>query len=76
MNLVPTTCRRVVDLPKGTVLYKTPGGEKYTTLDTKITLGFIASTSTHHFVADGDMGVYVLRSAVTAVRTEDKNVGE
>lgn len=76
MNLVPMTVHRVVDLPKGAVLYKTPGGEKYTTLDKAITLGFISATASHYFIADGDMGVYVLRSAVTAVRTEDKNVGE
>jgi len=74
MNLVPTTCHRVVDLKKGTVLYKTPGGEKYTTLDAPITLGFLAATSSHYFVADGDAGVYILREGV-AVRTEDKNVG-
>lgn len=74
VNLVPTTCHRVVDLPKGTILYKTPGGDQYTTLDAAITLGFLAATSTHYLIADGDMGVYIRREGV-AVRTEDKNVG-
>lgn len=75
MNLVPTTCHRVVDLPRGAVLEKTPGGDPYTTLDQPITLGLLSATSTHYYVADGDAGVYVLRSKVKAVRTEDKNVG-
>lgn len=75
MNLVPLTCRRVVDLPAGTVLEKTPGGAVYTTLKVAITLGLISATASHYYVADGDAGVYVLRSAVTAVRTQDKNVG-
>jgi len=74
VNLVPMTCHRVVDLPKGTVLYKTPGGEKYTTLGDDITLGFLAATSTHYLIADGDAGVYVARAGV-AVRTQDMNVG-
>jgi len=75
INLVPTTCRRVVDLAAGTVLEKTPGGDPFTTLDKAITLGLIGATSTHYQIADGDYGVYVLRSKVKAVRTEDKNVG-
>lgn len=74
MNLVPATCHRVVDLPKGTILEKTPGGERYTQLSQATTLGFLSATNTHYYVADGDAGVYVLRSAAT-VRTEDKNVG-
>jgi hypothetical protein len=79
VNLVPITVHRVVDLPKGAVLYKTPGGEKYTTLDDAITLGFIAATSSHYLIADGDAGVYVLRTIngkPVPVRTQDKNVGE
>jgi hypothetical protein len=79
MNLVPTTCHRVVALPKGTVLYKTPGGDDYTTLGEPIKLGYLAATSTHYFVADGDAGVYVLRTLPNGqpvpVLTEDKNVG-
>jgi hypothetical protein len=75
MNLVPTTVHRVVDLPKGTVLEKTPGGDPYTTLRRDTTLGYISATGTHYYVADGDAGVYVDRKKVTAVRTQDMNVG-
>lgn len=75
VNLVPTTCRRVVDCPKGTVFYKTPGGDTYTTIDAAGSFGFLGATATHYLIADGDAGVYVLRSAVTGVRTQDKNVG-
>lgn len=75
MNLVPMTCRRVVDLPKGAILEKTPNGDTYTTLHEPITLGLISATASHYYVADGDAGVYVKRDTVTAVRTQDKNVG-
>ncbi len=75
LNLVPMTTHRVVDLPKNTQLYKTPGGDVFTTLREPVTLGFLGATATHYCIADGDAGVYVLRDAVTAVRTEDKNVG-
>jgi hypothetical protein len=74
-NLVPTTVHRVVDIPKGTVLEKTPGGDVFTTLSKDITLGMLGATGTHYHVADGDYGVYVDRKKVTAIRTEDKNVG-
>lgn len=74
MNLLPTTCHRVVDLRAGTVLEETPGGVKYTTLPEDITLGVMSATGTHYYVADGDAGVYVKRTAAV-VRTEDKNVG-
>lgn len=75
MNLVPTTCRRVVDLAAGTVLERTPNGAPFTTLKRDVTLGLISATATHFFVADGDAGVYVERGAVKAVRTQDLNVG-
>lgn len=73
-NLFPLTARRVVDLPKGTVLQKTPGGPIYTTLGKPATLGLLGATGTHFQVADGDYGVYVARAGLVP-RTEDKNVG-
>lgn len=75
MNLVPMTVHRVVDLAAGTVLEKTPGGDKFTTLAKDVTLGFISATATHYYIADGDNGVYVDRTKVRAVRTADMNVG-
>lgn len=73
-NLVPLTTHRVVDLPAGTVLQKTPGGDIYTHLTKAVTLGLLGATSTHYHVADGDAGVYVARTSAT-VRTADLNVG-
>ena len=76
MNLVPMTLHRVIDMPKGTVLVKTPGGDTYTTLTAKATLGFISATNTHYYVADGDAGVYVDRGAPgLVIRTQDINAG-
>jgi hypothetical protein len=75
MNLVPTTVHRVVDVPTGTILEKTPGGATHTTLKADTTFGLISATGTHYYIADGDYGVYVRRTKVTAVRTQDKNVG-
>ena len=74
-NLVPLMAHRVVDLPAGTVLEKTPGGDPYTTLPVAITLGLLGATATHYHVADGDYGVYVPRALAT-VRTQDMNVGK
>ena len=74
-NLVPMTAHRVVDLVKGTVLYKTPDGDVFTTLSQAITLGVLGATSTHWHIADGDYGVYVPRDKVKAIRTQDINVG-
>lgn len=74
-NLVPLTVHRVVDLKAGTVLERTPGGDKYTTLQDDIALGLLGATATHYHVADGDYGVYVPRSLAT-VRTADMNVGK
>lgn len=73
-NLVPLTCHRVVDLPKGAVLQKTPGGDTFTTLSAPVTLGLLGATPTHYHVADGDAGVYVSRQGIST-RTADKNVG-
>lgn len=76
LNLVPTTYHRVIDIPKGTILTKTPGGEQYTQLSADATLGFIGATNTHYAVADGDSGVYVDRTTKgLAVRTADINAG-
>lgn len=75
-NLVPLTVHRVVDIPAGTVLQKTPGGATFTTLSQAVTLGMLGATGTHYHVADGDAGVYVDRAKVTAIRTADKNVGQ
>lgn len=77
-NLVPVTAHRVIDIPAGTVLEQTPGGDRYsTTPPGKVTtLGFLGSTATHHVVADGDAGVYVNRSTKgLVVRTADQNAG-
>lgn len=74
-NLVPLTCRRVVDLPAGAQLQKTPGGDPYTApFDHPTTLGLLGATPTHYHVADGDAGVYVARAGLTP-RTADLNVG-
>lgn len=63
-NLTPLTAHRVLDLPAGKVLEKTPGGEPYTTLQDPVTLGLLGATATHYHVADGDAGVYVLRTGL------------
>lgn len=73
-NLFPLTAHRVVDLPAGTVLTKTPGGEPYTHLQQPVTLGLIDAIATHFKVADGDVGVYVPRTGLVP-RTADINVG-
>jgi len=73
-NLFPITARRVVDLPKDTILEKTPGGARYTKLTKPATLGLIFATGTHFLVADGDAGVYVKRDGLTP-RTADLNAG-
>lgn len=73
-NLVPLTVHRVLDLAAGTVLERTPGGERYTTLAKPVTLGLLGATGTHYHVADGDAGVYVKRAGLTP-RTADLNVG-
>ena len=75
-NLVPTTCHRVVDIPAGKVLYRTPGGSRFTRLSSSITFGLLGGAGPDYYhVADGDNGVYVKRSDVMAVRSADKNVG-
>lgn len=74
-NLFPLTVHRVADLPKGTELEKTPGGERFTTLTADVELGLIDATVTHYKVADGDVGVWVARSKVRGILTKDKTVG-
>ncbi len=73
-NLVPLTVHRVVDLPAGTELEKTPGGALYTRISNPVTLGLLGATGTHYHVADGDAGVYVARTGITP-RTADLNGG-
>lgn len=74
-NLVPLTAHRVVDLAAGTVLFKTPGGQKFTTLAAPIRLGLLGGAGPDYYhVADGDNGVYVKRTDAT-VATADINVG-
>lgn len=74
-NLVPLTTHRVVDLPAGTVLFKTPGGQKFTTLNVPVRLGLLGGAGPDFYhVADGDAGVYVKRADAT-VATADMNVG-
>jgi len=75
-NLVPMTVHRVLQVPAGTKLYKTPGGDIFTTLSKTVKLGYLGATSTHYHVADGDYGVYLLRDTDDVVmKVEDKNVG-
>lgn len=73
-NLFPLTAHRVVDLPAGAVLQKTPGGDIYTHLTAPTTLGLLGATATHFHVADGDAGVYVARVGL-ATRVADQSVG-
>lgn len=74
LNLVPLTAHRVLDLPAGTVLTKTPDGDRYTQLSKAATLGLLGATGTHYCVADGDAGVYVPRTGLTP-RTQDISAG-
>lgn len=76
LNLVPTTLRRLVHVPKGTRLLRQPDGDLYSTVSRDVELGLIgAPDGEHYIVASGDAGVYVKRADVGKPYVGDKNVG-
>lgn len=88
-NLVPMTLHRVVDLPIGTIFRTLPDtksarygivtadpGEGSTTLPFGLLgAGIGVPESGWYHVANGDRGVWVRRTDVADVRTDDVNVG-